>query len=177
MTPDQLRQIMTRCPLSAAKLYADPLTSAMTEFAIDRTDARIAAFLGQLAQESGELRYVCEIASGEAYECRADLGNCKPGDGERFKGRGLMQITGRTNYLNCSLALFGDDRLLREPDLLEQPIAAADSAGWFWETNGLNELADNGDFEAITRRINGGLTGYGQRVIYWRRAQKVLQNA
>jgi putative chitinase len=149
----------------------------MTEFAIDRTDARIAAFLGQLAQESGELRYVCEIASGEAYECRADLGNCKAGDGMRFKGRGLMQITGRTNYLNCSLALFGDDRLLREPELLEQPLAAADSAGWFWETNGLNELADNGDFEAITRRINGGLNGYGQRVIYWRRAQKALANA
>ena len=99
MTPDQLRRIM---PLAGkrAPLYAVPLSDAMAEYGID-TPARQAGFLAQIAHESGSLVYVEEIASGAAYEGRADLGNTEPGDGERYKGRGILQITGRANYRAC----------------------------------------------------------------------------
>ncbi|MBD1555279.1 glycoside hydrolase family 19 protein, partial [Pseudomonas typographi] len=96
------------------------------------------------------------------------------GDGQMYRGRGLIQITGRSNYLACSLALFRDDRLLNQPQLLEQPIWAAMSAGWYWSTHRLNELADAGDFEAITRRINGGLNGQDDRLALYDQSLKVL---
>jgi len=181
MTPAQLCRVMTLCPFERALLFAGPISDAMTEFAIDSTLARQAAFIAQIAHESGELQYVAELASGAAYECRADLGNCFTGDGIKFKGRGLLQITGRSNYADCSLALFGNAlRLLNDPRLLETPQYAADSAGWFWSSRGLNAYADAGDFETISVKINGrnkatGMpNGYSQRMMYWRRAQSAL---
>lgn len=111
------------------------------------------------------------------------LGN-KPqadGDGQRYRGRGLIQITGRDNYEACSEALFGDSRLLNTPDLLEQPVYASLSAGWFWQRAGLNSLADkvaqadDSVFESITRRINGGLNGLKDRQALYQRALEVLQ--
>jgi putative chitinase len=96
------------------------------------------------------------------------------GDGQRFRGRGLIQITGRRNYLACSQALFGDDRLLLQPQLLEQVQWACESAAWFWQSNGLNELADKDQFTTITRRINGGLNGLEDRLRLWARAKAVL---
>ena len=91
-----------------------------------------------------------------AYEGRRDLGNTEPGDGVRFRGRGLIQITGRTNYRACSLGLYGDERLLQQPEILEGTVDACRSAGWFWQTMNLNKLADIGAFRPITRAINGG---------------------
>lgn len=90
------------------------------------------------------------------------LGNTQPGDGFRFIGRGLKQLTGRDNYTRCGKALTLD--LVNQPELLEQPPAAALSAGWFWGTNNLNDLADAGNFELLTRKVNGGTLGLSERL-------------
>lgn len=173
ITLDQLRAIMPHAG-KRAEVFLDPLNRAMAEFEID-TPARIAAFLAQVAHESGSLRYVEEIASGKAYEGRADLGNTEPGDGERYKGRGLIQVTGRANYAQCSEAMFGDpNHLLDHPELLELPEQAARSAAWFWYSRKLNGLADAGNFERITRKINGGLNGQADRLANWELAKAVL---
>ena len=152
---------------SQAGVFVSPLNTAMAHRQID-TPKRQAAFLAQIGHESGQLQYVRELGSDQylsKYDTgtlAARLGNTPEadGDGQRYRGRGLIQITGRSNYRQCSLGLFGDERLLELPQLLEQPQWAAESAAWFWEQNGLNELADRDQFNTITRRINGGLNGY-----------------
>lgn len=154
-----------------ATLFLAPLNAAMAEFGID-TPLRQAAFLAQVGHESGQLRHVRELASGAAYEGRTDLGNVVAGDGVRFKGRGLLQVTGRTNYAACGVALGLD--LLAAPQLLEQAAAACRSAGWFWQSRGLNRLADAGDQERVTRRINGGVNGLAERLALYQAARKVL---
>ena len=166
------------CPLSKIErlqVFVDPLNKAMADFDISENPARETAFLAQVAHESGGFRYVTEIASGEAYEGRKDLGNTEPGDGRRFKGRGLIQLSGRENYRRCGEAL--DLDLIAQPELLEQPEYAAASAGWFWAAHGLNELADKDDFLLITKRINGGTNGYQDRLKFYERAKKVLSEA
>ncbi|SOY56881.1 glycoside hydrolase family 19 protein [Cupriavidus taiwanensis] len=164
-----------------ADTFLVPLTDAMTRFDID-TPARAAAFLAQVAHESGQLVYVKEIwgptGSQRRYEGRADLGNTQAGDGKRFMGRGLIQITGRRNYLLCGRGLGLD--LVTMPELLEQPMAAAASAGWYWQSNNLNRFADSGDFKALSIAINGrnkatGLpNGWDDRLKYWARAKVAL---
>lgn len=156
--------------------YVDPLNRGMAEFGINNP-ARAAAFIAQLAHESGEFRHVRELADGSAYEGRKDLGNTKAGDGKRYKGRGLIQITGRANYARVSKH-FGVD-FVNRPELLESPEWAARSACWYWKHgNGdLSPMADAGSFETITRRINGGLNHYGERVAYWEKARVVLSVA
>jgi len=168
-----LTQLRTIMPLARTRAVAflDPLNAAMAEFGIN-TPARQAAFLAQLAHESGQLVYVRELASGAAYEGRKDLGNVQAGDGVRFRGRGLIQVTGRSNYAACGKALGLD--LLAQPALLEQTVNACRSAGWFWQSRGLNVLADAGDQVAVTRRINGGTNGLAERLAYFKVAQKVL---
>lgn len=151
--------------------FLNPLNEAMEEFDIN-TPARQAAFIAQVGHESGQLRYVRELADGIGYEGRKDLGNIEPGDGPRFKGRGLIQITGRANYIACGKALALD--LLTKPELLEEPVSACRSAAWFWKTHGLNELADGGDQVKITRRINGGINGLADRLALFQTAKKVL---
>lgn len=162
-------------PFAAKRVdaFLQPLNDAMQDFQIN-TPARQAAFLAQVGHESGQLVYVRELASGEAYEFRKDLGNTEEGDGTRFKGRGLIQVTGRNNYLACSMALFGDDRLLHFPELLEDPSNACRSAAWFWHSRGLNDLADAGNFKRITKLINGGYTHYDQRLALYEKAKEVL---
>lgn len=171
ITLDELQTLM---PYGRERVgvYVDHLNDAMAEFEIN-TPMREAAFLAQLAHESGEFRYVQELASGESYEGRADLGNTESGDGVRFKGRGLIQITGRANYRDCGSALGID--LVSEPHQLEQPGPACRSAAWYWGNRGLNELADSGAFREITRRINGGYNGYSDRLKYYNRAKQLLQ--
>ena len=100
------------------------------------------------------------------------IGNTDPGDGWKYRGRGLIQITGKNNYRACSEALGLD--LIAQPELLEKPQYASMSAAWFWATNGLNTLADAGKYEAITQRINGGQTGATDRQVLYAQAQKVL---
>lgn len=170
MNRNDLLKIM---PYAKARIdiFLEPLNAAMKEFEIN-TPARRAAFLAQIGHESGQLRYVRELASGQAYEGRKDLGNTQPGDGVRFKGRGLIQITGRSNYIDCGKALALD--LLAKPELLEEPESACRSAAWFWKTRGLNELADAGDQVKITRRINGGTNGLADRLALFEVAKQVL---
>ena len=152
--------------------YINP---ALAAGRIDTPD-RIAAFLAQLAHESGEYRYMEEIADGSAYEGRADLGNVLPGDGPRFKGHGPIQITGRANHRACGQWLGLD--LEANPLLLTEPRYGTASAVWFWtQGNGqvdLNLLADRGWFRAITRIINGGTTGLSERRFYWDRNRGLL---
>lgn len=155
-----------------ADTFIEPLNDAMAEFDISPHVTREMAFLAQIGHESGQLRYVREIASGEAYEGRKDLGNTEPGDGPKYKGRGLLQITGRYGYAKCGDAL--SLPLLEQPELLEMPRHACRSAAWFWKSRGLNELADKGDFKLITKRINGGFNGYADRVALFTKAQQVL---
>ncbi|NVZ85864.1 glycoside hydrolase family 19 protein [Pseudomonas yamanorum] len=176
----QLLQIFRSAGLRA-EVFICALNYAMAHYQIT-TSKRIAAFLAQVGHESGELRYVRELGS-DHYLSKYDigvlaarLGNSPEadGDGQKYRGRGLIQITGRRNYLACSQALFGDARLLQQPELLEQPQWAAESAAWFWQSNGLNELADEDQFTTITRRINGGLNGLENRMQLWGRAKAVF---
>jgi len=171
ITPDDLRQIMTLLSRDKCDIYCGLLNSAMQEFQIV-TPEREAAFLAQLAHESGQLRYWKELASGEAYEGRLDLGNTEPGDGVRYKGRGPIQITGRANYRTCGTAL--NLPLITSPELLEMPENGFRSAAWFWHWKGLNQLADVNNFKLITRKINGGYNGMTDRLGYWQRAKHVL---
>ena len=173
MSAVTLAQLLAIMPLarSRAAAFLAPLNAAMLEFDIT-TPARAASFLSQVGHESGQLLYVRELASGQAYESRADLGNTQRGDGVRFRGRGLLQVTGRTNYAACGKALGLD--LLAKPELLEQTVNACRSAGWFWQTKGLNALADAGDQVKVTRRINGGTNGLAERLALFAVAQRVL---
>lgn len=114
---------------------------------------RAAAWLATVLHESGDLRYVRELADGTRYENRADLGNTHPGDGAKFRGRGLIQITGRENYRRCGEAM--GLNLLDHPELLEEDANAAQSAGWFWHDRKLNPLADERDFLRIQIKVNG----------------------
>lgn len=168
MTADELRQVM---PYSAGRVdaFVQPLTDAMAEFAINTTRRR-AAFLAQVAHESGELRFLRELSDGKQYEGRGDLGNDQPGDGPRYKGGGLLQITGRANYRAAGAEL--SVPLEANPTLIETPPVAARTAAWFWDLKGLNELADADKFGEITRRINGGYTGLDERLRYWLTARK-----
>ncbi|HXG29576.1 MAG TPA: glycoside hydrolase family 19 protein, partial [Nevskiales bacterium] len=141
MTKDQLKAF---CP--AALRFYDGLIATFERFEIN-TPKRQAQFLAQVAHESGGFRYVRELASGAAYDTgrlATRLGNtpAKDGDGQKYKGRGLIQVTGTGNYRACSRALFGDDRLLKNPQLLEDPINACLSAGWYWNSRKLNAYAD-----------------------------------
>ena len=170
MTPELLQRAM---PYSGSRAYgfADPLTAAMAEFGID-TSQRQAAFIAQVAHESGSLRYTLELATGDAYEGRADLGNVQPGDGRRYKGRGLLQITGRANYRACGNALGLD--LIGSPQLLEVPTGACRSAGWYWRVRDLNRFADADKFGSLTKAINGGYNGLDERCAAWRAACKAF---
>lgn len=162
---------MPHLPNDRAATFLKPLNDAMHEFDVT-TPRRQAAFLAQIAHESGELKYMEEIASGEAYEGRTSLGNTEPGDGKRYKGRGPIQLTGRNNYRKAGTALHLD--LEGKPELAAKPDVGCRVAGWFWKTHGLNELADKGDFLQITRRVNGGTHGLARREEFYKRARDVL---
>lgn len=181
VTPEALAAALG-CPVSRVNAFADHLLAACDAYAIN-TPARLAAFLAQIGHESGALRYVREVwgptPAQARYEGRKDLGNLQPGDGLRYCGRGLVQTTGRANYvalrnrLRARMGPEGPD-FEAEPEALEQPRWAAWSAADYWGWRQLNDLADRGDFETITRRINGGLNGQADRLARWERAKAAL---
>jgi putative chitinase len=166
-------QLLTIMPLARPRAadYLPHLNAAMREAAMT-SPLRRAAFLAQLAHESAQLQFMEELASGAEYEGRRDLGNTQPGDGARFKGRGPIQLTGRNNYRAAGRFLGID--LLANPRRAADPDVGFRVAGWFWTTRGLNELADRRQFDAITRRINGGLNGKAERDRYFALALRVL---
>ena len=174
ITTQQLLQILPNAGAKAG-VFVPVLNTAMGRFQIIGSK-RVAAFIAQIGHESGQMVYVREIwgptPAQAKYEGRKDLGNTVPGDGFKYRGRGLIQITGRANYAACGEALALD--LINQPELLEQPKNACLSAAWFWAVNGLNILADADDFEKITRRINGGLNGQADRLKLWSKATAVL---
>ena len=182
-----------------AGVFVPVLNAAMSQYQIVGTK-RIAAFIAQVGHESGHLtrlvenlnysadalcrnwpsRFSVELASAVARKPEQianiaygnRMGNTAPGDGWKYRGRGLIQITGKNNYGVCGEALGLD--LIEQPELLEKPQHACISAAWFWATKGLSTLADEGKFETITRRINGGLNGLADRQMLYVRALKVL---
>ena len=174
VTEQQILQILPNAGRQAG-VFVHALNVAMAKYGIV-TRLRVAAFIAQVGHESGHLRHVREIwgptAQQAGYEGRADLGNSMPGDGYKYRGHGLIQITGRANHVACGEALGLD--LVNQPTLLEQPQYAAMSAAWFWSIRGLNTLADQGQFVKITRRINGGLTGQNDRQALYDKALEVL---
>ena len=174
ITAQQLLQILPNAG-QVAGVFTPLLNTAMVRYQIVGPK-RIAAFIAQIGHESGQLRYVKEIwgptKAQVRYEGRADLGNSQPGDGSKFRGRGLIQITGRANYMACGEGLGLD--LIKQPELLEKPQHACMSAAWFCATNGLNTLADVGDITKISRRINGGSNGLQDRLVYFKKACEVL---
>ncbi len=145
-----------------AKFYPG-LTMAMASVSVN-TPLRIAHFLSQIVHESGGLQYTEEIASGKAYEGRTDLGNTQLGDGESFKGRGLIQLTGRANYQAYGKARGKDYTVSNNwTSIATDPVIAVDVAAYFWEMHHLNTFADHDSIDQITRIINGGLTGIADR--------------
>ena len=174
ITSQQLLQILPNAGRQAG-VFVPVLNTAMSRYQIVGAK-RIAAFLAQIGHESGQLKYVKEIwgptKAQAKYEGRVDLGNTVGGDGSKFRGRGLIQITGRANYAECGEALGLD--LINHPELLEKPQHACMSAAWFWSSKGLSTLADAGKFDTITQRINGGQNGAADRQALYTRALKVL---
>jgi len=171
LTVDTIKEI---CP-SAQKIniikYLSFLNNAMKRYDIN-TAQRVASFLAQLLHESGGFMYVKELASGEAYEGRKDLGNTEIGDGRRYKGRGLIQLTGRANYKQVGKD-FGID-LIGQPELLEEPKWAVESACHFWKSHGLNEICEKYDVVKVTKIINGGRNGLAERTHYSEKAKQAI---
>lgn len=169
LTFDQLKQI---CPAmqQKAEAFIPYLNKYMPEYGIVTKD-QVSMFIAQLAHESGQFRYTREIASGKAYEGRIDLGNKYPGDGIKFKGRGLIQITGRSNYTRLSKDMGID--FVATPDLLSTPQYAVQSACWYWQKNNLNRYAN--DIRKCTKAINGGYNGLEERKMFWERAKNMVK--
>ena len=198
ITTQQLLQILPNAG-QVAGVFIPVLNTAMSRYQIIGTK-RIAAFIAQVGHESGQLtrlaenlnysvdalrrnwpsRFDVELASAVARKPEQianiaygnRMGNTAPGDGWKYRGRGLIQITGKNNYRACGEALGLD--LIAQPELLERPQHACMSAAWFWANNGLNTLADAGKFDAITQRINGGHNGAVDRQELYARSLKVL---
>ena len=194
MTPDSLRK------LGIGAEWLEPLNATFAKYDIT-TPIRQASFVGQCAHESTNftkleegLNYTPErlmqiwpsrfpdmatamkyahqpqLLANKVYAGR--LGNTQENDGFAFHGRGLIQLTGRELYDNCGKAIGVD--LINKPQLLVEPNYAALSAGWFWNKKGLNALADSGDYETMTKRINGGLIGLDDRKAKIAKAISVL---
>ncbi len=182
LTAAQLKSIMPRLSDTRNGELLPFLTAAMTEFAIN-TPARTAAFLAQLAHESGQFRYMEEIWGPTDAQRRYEpvtklseaLGNTEAGDGKRFKGRGPIQLTGRANYQRFGGLLNVD--LLADPLQAANPGVAFRVAGLYWSKKGLNQLADVATadaFKEITRRINGGTNGLADRQAFYAVARTAL---
>jgi putative chitinase len=198
ITEQQLLQILPNAGRQAG-VFVSALNTAMNHYGIVGV-ARAAAFIAQVGHESGQLTRMVENLNYSADRLQAvwpnrfdaalaaqvarkpeqianiayggRMGNTLSGDGWKYRGRGLIQLTGANNYRAAGAALGLD--LVNHPELVEQPETAALVAGWFWKSNGLNELADSGQFAKITRVINGGLTGQADRLALRDLAAKVL---
>lgn len=174
LTALSLWLVLINAGKSRIDAFHPPLLEVLSRYRID-TPLRQAHFLAQIAHESGCLRYTEELASGGAYEGRKDLGNLQPGDGPRFKGRGLIQLTGRANYRQYGQHCGRDFEQRDDPALVSSdPALAVDVAGWFWANRKLNDWADKDDLRELTRRVNGGFNGLDDRAAYLKRARWLL---
>jgi putative chitinase len=182
--------------------WLNPLNDTFTKYNINTINQQ-AAFIGQCQHESANftkleenLNYSAvrlmavwpsrfpnldvanqyannpEKLANKVYGGRADLGNTQDGDGFKFHGRGCIQLTGRDSYERCGLSIGMD--FLSNPDRLLDPQYAIMSAGWFWNKKGLNDLANNEDWQTMTKRINGGLVGLDDRINKIHKAMDIL---
>ena len=202
ITEELLAECFPHARVEDISYFDEALDATCKEFQINNP-LRVAAFLAQVSHESGNFRFIRENLNYSAeglrktfprhfvnvnlnlyarqpekianrvYANRMGNGSEQSGDGWRYRGRGLIQLTGKSNYMQCGLALGVD--LIADPSYLETPEGAARSAGWFWSTRGLNEIADNGDIVTITKRINGGTIGLEDRKNHYYHALHVLQ--
>ncbi|MCQ4165128.1 glycoside hydrolase family 19 protein [Tahibacter harae] len=190
----------TGCSNATALRWVGPVSLAAVEFGI-LNPRHFTMWLANIGHESGGFRHTRELWGPTPQQLRYErdfeqpwpataeqarekafarnrlawlLGNTEPGDGRRFAGHGLIQVTGRTNHMRCGSALGLD--LAAQPELLELEAPAARSAGWFWRIHGMAALADAGDFAGIVRRINGGNNGLDDRIARWERAERALAN-
>ena len=178
ITAQQLKAICPTATMSNINRALKPLNDTLVRFNIN-TPLRIAHFIAQVAHESGAFQYLKEIASGAAYDTgrlAARLGNTPEadGDGQKYKGRGYIQLTGTSNYRLFDEFTGRKHDLMNHPERVEQPDLAMLAAGWYWSRNDLNNLADRDDLLSITKRINGGTNGLEDRRNYLKNAKKVL---
>lgn len=183
LTKQQVKAIMPCALSSNIDKYLPYLNELMPKFGIS-TRLRVCHFVAQIAHESGELRYSQEIASGKAYDTgklAIRLGNTPEadGDGQKYKGRGLIQLTGTANYRKFNQYLKDNfnntEDVLEKPEIVATPYYAVLTACWFFKTSGCLSLADKDDVTAVTKRVNGGLNGYKQRCQYLSRCKKVIR--
>lgn len=186
-----------------AYMFAPHLAAAFVRFQIN-TAARQASFLAQIGHESRSLTRLAEdlvyrtpervktvwptrfatvesaipylnnapALANKVYSNRMGNGDAASGDGWTYRGRGLIMITGKENYEKCGAACGYD--LVKNPNFLDSPALACLSAGWFWSSHGCNEIADTGDQERVTRRVNGGVTDLAKRIAMFDLAKRVL---
>lgn len=171
-TKDKLAIVLPLATKSRIELNFEPLKTGMVKYGIT-SPLQIAHFIAQLGHESMSFLYTEEIASGAAYEGRSDLGNTHAGDGRRYKGRGLIQLTGRANYAAYS-KFAGIDYVAQPERLSTDPVVAVDVSCWFWKDRGVDRLAEMDDAKAVTKRINGGFNGLDDRLQNLKRAKAVL---
>ena len=177
-----IRDCFPRLSPAMVQIYTTAFNQWFPQYSLT-SPIRVAAFMAQIGHESGDLKWTAEIWGPTPQQRRYEppselanrLGNTQPGDGERFKGRGLIQVTGRFNYTQISQALEVD--FIAQPQQLEAPNMAVRSACWWWSSRNLNELADANDehsFRKITRIINGGLNGWDDRLARWQRCKNIF---
>lgn len=171
VTAEHLKKIAPKA--KNAELLAVTIASWAPTFGIT-TKLRMAHFLAQCAHETMGFTRMTEMASGKAYEGNKILGNIYPGDGPKFKGRGLLQLTGRANYKAYATSKFCVGDLMSHPEWLAKLPGAVKSAMWFWWYRGLNALADTDSVYTVTRRINGGTNGLESRRNYLTIAKNIL---
>ena len=181
ITLEQLKEIVPNLPKNA-DAFIPYFNEIFPLFGIT-TQRRLAGFISQAAHETGGFKYTTELASGDAYENRKDLGNIYKGDGRKFKGRGIFQITGRANYEKIGKELGKD--FVKFPELLATPEYSVKSAAIFWRNikgNGLMDLPETwrsktqglDPYKYLTLRINGGQNGYADRLKYFNKALQVF---
>lgn len=201
ITERELQACLPKATAPSVNSFHSAINETLTEFQIN-TAERIAMFVAQIGHESGYLKFVKEnlnysaegilktfpkyfdaaeasqyarkpeAIANRVYANRMGNGPESSGDGFKFRGRGLIQVTGRSNYTLCSN--FIGVNVVKDPIYLEVPIGASRSAGWFWKTKGLNDVADDGDIVRCTKIINGGLNGLEDRRTLWENALQVM---
>lgn len=163
-------------PMRDMQPIADAMVKHIDRFGLRDTPDRLANWIGQTCHETGNYRWLREIwgptDAQRRYEGRRDLGNTQPGDGKRFMGRGLIQVTGRANY--TEMAMRSGLPLVEQPELLEQPDAAVLVSAIWWTKAKLNALVDAGREDDVTRKINGGENGISDRRARVARAKAML---
>lgn len=179
ITEQILKQIYPQSTQSNRLKYLPYFNEYLNDYEVN-TKQRMCCYLAQIGHESGQLNYCEEIYSGEKYDVGSlavRLGNTPEddGDGELYKGRGLIQITGRFNYQEISKTYHVD--FIKNPELLSTPEWAVKSSLWFWERNDLNKISDSENFELLTRRINGGLTNIDDRKFIYERCKLIFNTS